>query len=286
MIVRVLSIPVTLLSCSARRVTMTMGWGPFSLDERVAVVTGGGRGIGRSVATRLVQAGAAVLVVDIDPGAVEKAVTELSESGGRAAGVVADITTEQSGPEIVARCQREFGRLDVLVNNAGIYPVADIQATGRDLLERVLALNLTGALLLVRAAKDVMAAAGGGSIVNVASIDGVSPTSPGFLAYSASKGALLAATRALSLELAPLNIRVNAVSPSGTMTDGVRGALDAMTEQHRARALAMLTDKVPLGRMAEPDDIATVVTFFASDASRFVTGANLIVDGGQLRGPA
>src|SRR5579859_2712336 len=262
-------------------------WGPFGLQGRVAVVTGAAAGIGRGVTDRFTQAGAVVLLVDQDDEGLANAVRSLKRGGAQVSGFEADITAPGAGEAVVEHCRQTLGEIDVLVNNAGIYPMIAMADLSPEAIDRILGLNLVAAMLMARAvATRMIDRNAGGAIINIASIDGVRPSSPGFLAYCASKGGLLAANRALAVELSPHRIRVNAISPGGVLTEGVRRGLAALPEEHQQAALETLTSHSPLGRMAEPDDVATAAVFLASPASSYITGANLVVDGGQLRGPS
>jgi len=262
-------------------------WGPFGLNGRVAVVTGAAMGIGRRTAERLGQAGAAVLLVDRDPDPLAATEAALAGDGIRVASVAVDVRATGAGEEVVDRCAAELGPVDVLVNNAGIYPMIPLSELSDDALDQVLGVNLVGTIRMAKAVAGAMVSRGaGGAIVNIASIDGVTPSAPGFVAYCASKGGVVTATRSLAVELAPHGIRVNSISPGTVLTEGVRKGLDVVPVDQQPAALQMLASRVPLGRLAEPDDIATVAVFLASDASSFVTGANLLVDGGQRTGPA
>jgi len=262
-------------------------WGPFGLRDRVAIVTGGALGIGRRTAQRLAEAGASVVLVDRDEGALATTLDALKADGVRATSIAVDVADASAGDEVVAHCLRELGRLDVLVNNAGIYPMILLGDLDDRALRNVLDVNLIGTINMARAAAlSMMERGSGGAIVNIASIDGVTPSAPGFVAYCASKGGVVTATRSLAVELAPHGIRVNSISPGTVFTEGVQKGLAVVPEEQQPAALQMLASRVPLGRLAQPDDIATVAVFLASDASAFVTGANLMVDGGQRTGPA
>jgi 2-deoxy-D-gluconate 3-dehydrogenase len=253
----------------------------------VAIVTGAALGIGRRTAQRLGEAGAAVVLVDRDEDALAAAQQALSADGVRATTVVADVADARAGDAVVEHCRRELGEVDVLVNNAGIYPMIPLADLDDTALRNVLDVNLIGTIHMARAvALSMIGRGAGGAIVNIASIDGVTPSAPGFVAYCASKGGVVTATRSLAVELAPHGIRVNSISPGTVFTEGVQRGLAVVPEEQQPAALQMLASRVPLGRLAQPDDIATVAVFLASDASSFVTGANLLVDGGQRTGPA
>lgn len=255
----------------------------FDLSGKVALVTGAARGIGAAIAGRLAEAGAAVAIADVSRAKGEAAAQQLSASGARAQFVHADLSVPEAAQQCVSATLQALGRLDVLVNNAGIFPLAPVAAIDAQQWDRVHAINLRAPFLLAQAAAEAMSAQGGGSIVNIASVEGVHPT--GSLAhYDASKGGVIMLTRALALELARLNVRVNSVSPGGIKTPGLaQAALGAAPPGVPMDAIRKsFVERVPLGRMGEPDEVACAVLFLASAAASYVTGANLLVDGGYL----
>ncbi len=248
------------------------------LDGRVAVVTGAGQGIGRGIAVRLAEAGATVVVADLDAAQAAAAADDIRGSGGAAHGVGVDVADEQSVASLFRVATDDLGGLDVLVNNAGIFPtwpVLDMQAADFD---RVLGVNLRGVFLCTREAGRVMAAQGrGGAIVNVTSVDATHPSMVGLAAYDASKHGAWGFTKNVALEFAPHGIRVNAVAPGAIDTPGARASGAGSDE-----AMAAFAQMIPLGRMGTPDDIARAAVFLASDLSGYMTGAQVIVDGGML----
>jgi 3-oxoacyl-[acyl-carrier protein] reductase len=243
-----------------------------SLEGQVALVTGSTRGIGRAIAERLATAGARVVVCARDQAAVAATVSEL---GRGAVGCVADLSRPEAAVSVVGCALDAFGRLDVLVNNAGTSMVSDSLELTAAQWERTLALNLGSVFFCSREAARHMLAAGGGSIVNIASLQAYAPLA-GRAAYSASKGGVVALTMSLAVEWAP-KIRVNAVAPGYVATPLIagqiaKGELDAGT----------ISSRTPLGRMARPEEIARAVLFLASDEASYVTGETLKVDGGWL----
>jgi NAD(P)-dependent dehydrogenase (short-subunit alcohol dehydrogenase family) len=248
----------------------------FGLAGQVAVVTGGGAGIGRATAERLAEAGADVAILDAEAARAEAAAGAVRERGRRVLALAVDVSDEAAVDAAVARVVDTFGRLDVLVNNAGIYPVSPIAEMPVAEWDRVLGVNLRGAFLGLRAAARAMRTAGtGGSIVNVSSIESMHPSLVGMAHYGASKAGLNQLTKSAALEFAKDAIRVNAICPGGTLTDGTAAAMfDGLRTQLEAR--------IPLGRVASADEIASVILFLAGPAARYVTGATLVVDGGYL----
>lgn len=241
----------------------------IDLSGRVALVTGGARGVGRGITERLVAAGATVAVcgrTEPEPGSLP----------GGVAFVAADVTDPASVTALVDEVVARFGRLDVAVNNAGGSPGADAATASPRFTEKILALNLTSAIHVAQAANRVMQAqAAGGSIVNIASLSGLRP-SPGTAAYGAAKAGLLSLTTSLAMEWAP-RVRVNAVSAGMVRTE--------LFEEYYGgpEGAATVAASVPLGRVAEPADIGNVVAFLASDLAANVSGANLVVHGGGER---
>ena len=243
---------------------------PWQLTGRNALVTGGSRGIGRAVAEELVGLGASVLVVGRDAEGVRAAA---GPSAATAAGVAADVTTAD-GRERIVEAARARGPLHVLVHNAGGNVRGPLIGTDEATIERLVALNLTAPLLLSRALHTLLAEARGASVIHVGSVAGHVALPTG-VAYGAAKAGLAQAARTLALEWAGDRIRVNTVSPWYTRTDLVAPVLA------RPEALAAIEARTPLGRIAEPREVATVIAFLAMPASSYVTGQALLVDGGM-----
>jgi NAD(P)-dependent dehydrogenase (short-subunit alcohol dehydrogenase family) len=249
----------------------------MKLDGKVAIVTGGASGIGRAIAERLAADGAAVIIGDLNK--AEEAAEALKAKGRRAAGVRADVTREDDIAAMIRTAVDGFGGVDILVNNAALFssltpgPFDRISA---DEWQRVMAVNTLGPFLAAKAAVPSMAARGGGRIVNIAS-NTVLKGIPGMLHYVSSKGAVIAMTRALSREVGPKGITVNAIAPGFTLSDGVLGN-PAYVETFRANANAARA----LQRDQQPHDLVGAVAFLASDDAAFITGQTLVVDGGNV----
>jgi NAD(P)-dependent dehydrogenase (short-subunit alcohol dehydrogenase family) len=251
--------------------------GKFRLDGEAAVVTGAARGIGRAVALGLAEAGARVAVTDLDLAEAKTVVAAIRDRGGEALALALDVADEAAVEAGFAEIARTLGGIRVLVNNAGTaIRRASVELDRAD-WDQVIAVNMTGVFLCARCAARHMIGAGGGRIVNMASIMGLSGGGlyPN-ISYQASKGAVVNMTRALALEWAEAGIRVNAVAPTWVRTEFIRGLLD------KPELIARIEAMTPLRRLADPADIVGAVLFLTSEASAMVTGHTLPVDGGFL----
>ena len=253
---------------------------PFRLDGKVAVVTGGARGIGYAIAVRMLEAGATVVLNDIDSPALTSAVARLAESApGRVVPFVGDVADRDDIHRLVTTTVDTCGTLDILVNNAGFYAPTPLEALEPDTVDRLLDVNVKGLLYLSAEAAAVMAP--GSAIVHISSLGGVRPPFPGLTVCHATKGALDSMTRDMALSWGPRGIRVNSAAPGGIMTEGAGQVRDSPL--YTAEEMAAITERAtnrPLGRMGCADDLATVVVFLASPAAGFITGQMLLVDGG------
>jgi NAD(P)-dependent dehydrogenase (short-subunit alcohol dehydrogenase family) len=248
------------------------------LAGKVALVTGAASGLGAETARRMAGEGAAVLLTDRDVAAGEAVAAAIGASGGKAAFLAHDVTSEDDWRAAVAMATSSFGRLDILVNNAGIVGnQLDLLTHSLEDWRRTLAVNLDGVFLGMRAVGPGMAAQGSGSIINLSSILG-KVGMPNTAAYCASKGGVLMLTKAAAVEWAPLGIRVNSVHPGFIDTPMVANALHASENGNEMRAQIIAAH--PLGRLGVPREIADAVVFLASDEASFMTGAELVVDGG------
>jgi 2-keto-3-deoxy-L-fuconate dehydrogenase len=249
------------------------------LNSKVALVTGGGSGIGRAICERFAAEGASVAVADWRQEGAEETVASITAAGRQAVAVTGDVAEPADAERMVAETVAAFGKLDVLVANAGQELVASATETTPEQWQRIIGTNLTGCFLVARAAIPAMQAAGGGSIVLTAS-QLAFVAAERFAAYAASKGGVLNLTRALALDHARDKIRVNALCPGAVETplllrqfegqDGPQGSLADLAALH------------PLGRLGQPEEIAAAALFLASDEASFVTGSALVVDGGYL----
>jgi 2-deoxy-D-gluconate 3-dehydrogenase len=250
------------------------------LSGKAAVVTGGAKGIGRGIGRRLAEAGAAVLVADVDEAGAEQAADALREAGGRASAIAVDVLDEEQVRAMVAACRERFGSIDILVNNAGIYPPSPVHDMPPALFDQVIAVNLRGLFLCTKHAAQAMIDQGrGGRIVNVTSIDALHPSMVGLAHYDASKHGAWGFTKNSALEYAPHGIWVNAIAPGGVATPGV-----AAMQGGRASAadVEAFMSRIPMRRMGEPDDIGKIALVLASDLASYMTGSQVVVDGGAL----
>jgi NAD(P)-dependent dehydrogenase (short-subunit alcohol dehydrogenase family) len=253
----------------------------LALTDRVAVVTGGAAGMGRATATRLAEAGAAVVIADLDGDRAAAAAAEISAAGGSASAQQLDVSDADAVGALAERTFREAGRLDVWVNNAGIFPPTPLfRLTPAD-WDRMLDVNTRSVFFGTREAARWMIAGGrGGVVVNIASIAAYRAGSPNQSHYAASKAAVVTLTKTLSSALGRHGVRVVGVAPGVIATDGVLGNLGTMDAQ--GLNLADRGATVPLQRTGDPDDIARMVVVLASDLAAYVTGVTVPVDGGDL----
>jgi len=274
----------------------------LSLKGRCAVVTGGSRGLGEATVLRLAQAGAAVVLTGRGRDALQRVEARVSAIGGRALGVQADMANLKDSQRVVDEAVGRFGRVDILINNAAVFPPSIFVEVSEKTFDYTVDADLKGAFFLAQfAAKAMIADGRGGRIINVLSNDAFRPT--GVLsAYGAAKLGMLSATQAMAKELAPHRILVNALTPGSIITqdrlDQIRETgvpsgpndipEDAVQTRERMKAMAssgafaqLLTTMMPLGRPGFPDEIATAALFLASDMASYISGANLVVDGAQ-----
>ncbi len=253
----------------------------FDFKGKAVVITGAAMGIGFGIAKRFVEAGAKVVLSDINEKAGKEKAKQLGEN---CRFFKADVSEEQAVKDLVAFTLKEFGEVNVLVNNAGIFPSKQVLEMAVDLWDKIQAVNLKGVFLCSKEAGKEMVRQGGGVIVNIASIDALHPSQVGLSAYDASKHGVWGFTKNFALEVASKGIRVNAIAPGGILTEGVEnmtgGAIKV--DDAQSETIKQFTAKIPMKRFGHPDEIATVALFLASDAAKYMTGSMVVVDGGYL----
>jgi NAD(P)-dependent dehydrogenase (short-subunit alcohol dehydrogenase family) len=253
---------------------------PASLASKVALITGAASGIGRAAALLFAREGAAIAIADLNQ-AGQAVAQEIIQSGGRATFELTDVTRAIDCQRIVERTLREYGGIHILFNNAGIMRRASVVELREEDWDRVMSVNVKSIYLISRQVIPIMVKAGGGSIINTASGWGL-VGGPRAAAYCASKGAVVLLTKAMAIDHGPQNIRVNCICPGDTDTAMLRN--EAQQLGQREDAFFAQSVRRPLGRIGKPEEIAQAALYLASDASSFVTGTALVVDGGGLAG--
>src|SRR3989338_8382027 len=248
----------------------------MNLGGKTAIVTGGATGIGLGVASRLAEAGASVLIDELDEKEGEK-----SADGKRAKFLKTDVSQEDDVKKMIETAVKEFGGLDIIVNNAGIYPKKPVSQMTKEDFDKVMSVNLRSVFLCTREASNQMISQGkGGKIINITSIDALHPSMIGLAHYDASKHGVWGFTKNSALELAEHKIWVNAIAPGGIATPGV--AKMSPSGGDVKKNIEAFMAKIPMRRMGEPDDIGKVALFLASDLASYMTGSQIVVDGGVL----
>jgi NAD(P)-dependent dehydrogenase (short-subunit alcohol dehydrogenase family) len=249
------------------------------LDGKVAIVTGGGRGIGAAITRKFAEEGAAVAAVQRTLEDCERLAHDLQKEGRHVIALAADVSDEASVQQMVARVVENLGRIDILCNNAGIGGVAGLLELRMAYYEEVMNTNVRGLLLCMKHSIPSMLDHGAGSVINIASICSYVGL-PRSIVYCASKGAVVMATRQAALDFAESGVRVNAIAPGFIGNEMFRAYCDSQEDPQGA--LNAVLAQIPMRRLGEEDDIAAAATFFASDESRWITGSTLVVDGGTL----
>lgn len=255
----------------------------ISLKGKTAIVTGGAKGIGLGIVRRFHEVGANVAIADTDDTAAQAVSSELNESRpGSAQAIHVDVSRISDVQNLIRDVIDKFGSIDILVNNAGIFPAKTLHDMTIEDFQKVLAVNLQGTFLCTKYASEQMILRGeGGKIINITSIDALHPSMIGLSHYDASKHGMWGFTKNTALELAKHNIWVNAIAPGGIATPGV-AALQKNDSSSRDVDVKAFLSKIPMHRMGEPDDIAKVALFLASNLSSYMTGTQVVVDGGAL----
>jgi len=250
------------------------------LKGKVAIITGARRGMGKAHSLVLAEAGAKVVVSDISQEECQKVVDEIEKTGGEGLAIKCDVSNKKEVDEMIKKTVEKFGKVDILVNNAGICQFKPFLEITEEEWDRTIDINLKGYFLCAQAVVKEMAKQKSGAIVNIASV-AMGQVGIGFLTlahYSASKGGIVAMTETMASELAPHNIRVNAVAPGAIETPMV----DPLKSD--PKTMEAILAKVPMKRMGKPEEVSNLVLFLASDASSYMTGSTVVIDGGWLAG--
>ncbi|MFZ0928864.1 MAG: glucose 1-dehydrogenase [Syntrophobacteraceae bacterium] len=254
----------------------------FNLKDKVALVTGGSRGIGQGIAFGFAKAGAKVVITSRKVQDLESTAAEIRAIGGEALVLPGHIGKMEEIQKVVGQVMERYGRLDILVNNAGASPaMGSVLECDERLWDTIMNLNLKGTYFLSQAAAKIMKNQGGGKIINIASIDGFKPEISVSI-YSISKAGVRMITKAFAAELAPFNIQVNTIAPGPISTKMMDSHWWNLSPEEFKKAKAKLEKELPMGRIGYPDDIAGAAVYLASDASGYTTGSEIVIDGGIL----
>ena len=257
----------------------------IDLSGKTAIVTGGALGIGFGIANRFVAAGASVCIADLNEEEAQKAAADLNSKGWQAKAFKVDVSNEDDVKKMVEETVSVFGSINILVNNAGIYPSIPVTKMSLADFEKVIAINLKGVFLCTKYASGQMIKQGrGGKIINITSVDALHPSSIGLAHYDASKHGVWGFTKNTALELSQHKIWINAIAPGGIATPGLKNSQKGVDNKHidMAKMTEAFLAKIPMHRMGEPDDIGKVALFLASEMSSYMTGSQVVVDGGFL----
>jgi 3-oxoacyl-[acyl-carrier protein] reductase len=239
---------------------------------KVAIVTGAGQGMGKQVALDMAAEGAQVVICDIQPDALSETKGEIEGAGGRCLSLQCDVSSRAQMEEMIRETKDTFGRVDILINNAGLLLTGTIEETTDEIIDRTLDINVKGVLYAIRAVTPIMKAQHYGRIVNVASITGKNGDNTTVFVYGASKGALIALTRSVARQLGPFGVTCNAIAPHAVMT-----TMMSYWDEEKKRRIA---DQIPVRRLGTSDDMSSLMMFLASDESSFITGETVNINGG------
>ncbi|KJS29296.1 MAG: hypothetical protein VR64_20910 [Desulfatitalea sp. BRH_c12] len=257
----------------------------FSLEDKVALVTGGSRGIGKAIAQGFAKAGAKVAVTSRKIDDLNETVKEIQAFGGQAVAISGHLGKMEDIKKVTDAVMQRFGRIDILVNNAGASPaMASVLDSEERLWETIMNLNMKGLYFLSQAAARIMKAQGGGKIINIASIDGHHPERQVSI-YSISKAGVRMISKAFAAELAPFNIQVNTIAPGAVTTKMMDSHWHALSPEEAAAAREATGQVIPMGRIGVPDDIVGAAIYFASSSSDYTTGTEIVIDGAVLLAP-
>ncbi len=255
----------------------------LNLSGKTAIVTGGAKGIGYGIAYRLGEAGANVIIANRNKKEGIEAANKLTKLGFKAFAVKTDVSIEDDVKNMVYTVMKEYKRIDILVNNAGIYPVMPLEQMSFKDFQEVISINLNSVFLCTKyTAAEMIKKGRGGKIINITSVDALHPSSVGLAHYDASKHGVWGFTKNIALELAAYNIWVNAIAPGGILTPGLTRLQGTMPKKEASQMINNIIPKLPMHRLGNPDDIGRVALFLASDMSSYMTGTQIVVDGGML----
>ncbi|MBN1836811.1 MAG: glucose 1-dehydrogenase [Spirochaetales bacterium] len=241
-------------------------------NEKVAIVTGAAKGMGRRTAEDMAREGARVVIADIDAAALDVTVGKIKKAGGEAKGLVCDVASRAQVDALIEGTHREFGRIDILVNNAGVLITGTIEETTDEIIDKTLDVNVKGVLYAIRAVTPIMKAQRYGRIVNVASITGKNGDNTTVFAYGASKGAVISMTRSVARQLGPFGVTCNAIAPHAVMTELMSYWDDAKKQE--------IASRIPVGRLGTEEDMSALMCFLASDDAGFINGETVNINGG------
>jgi NAD(P)-dependent dehydrogenase (short-subunit alcohol dehydrogenase family) len=256
----------------------------FSLKGKVAVITGGGRGIGQAIAFAFAKAGAKVVITSRKAQDLEATSNEIKAFGGEAFALPAHLGKTEEIKKMIDAVMAKYGRIDILVNNAGASPaMGSVLECDDRLWDKLMDINLKAAYFISQAAANIMVKQGGGKIINIASVDGHNPE-PGLSIYSISKAGIRMLTKAFASELLRFNIQVNTITPGPVNTKMMNSHWGHLPPEEAQKVKEMVEKALPSGRIGDPDEIAGAALYLASDAASYTTGAEILIDGGLLLG--
>lgn len=244
----------------------------MKFENRVAIITGAAKGMGKRTAEDMAREGAQVVVADIDKKALAETAARIREAGGKASGCYCDVAARDQVDKLINDTQAEFGRIDILINNAGVLITGTIEETSDEIIDKTLDINVKGVLYAIRAVTPIMKAQRYGRIVNVASITGKNGDNTTVFAYGASKGAVISLTRSVARQLGPFGITCNAIAPHAVMTD-----LMSYWDETKKSEIA---SRIPVRRLGTEEDMSQLMCFLASDESGYINGETVNINGG------
>jgi 2-keto-3-deoxy-L-fuconate dehydrogenase len=254
----------------------------FNLNNKVAVITGGGSGIGRAIAEVFAQQGAQVFILELNKASADEAIQKITTSGGKAKAIDLDVSDQQQVKNVIAEIVKQTNKIDILVNSAGISHIGKLETTSEEDFEKIFKVNVKGVYNVMHSAIQTMKQQGGGAILNIASVASSVGIADRF-AYSMSKGAVLTMTLSVAKDYLKDNIRCNCISPARVHTSFVDGFLAKNYPGQEKEMFEKLSKTQPIGRMGKPDEVASLALYLCSDEAAFVTGSDYPIDGGFVR---